>query len=156
MIRPILAHYFLSILIVCILCSAGCSGGRAKPADMPPLFPGTFTFMQEGEPLVEANIILHSDTPWSVGGMTNERGEMRLVTNGYWEGAPAGTYKITVRKVVFDINEATGDIIRQTDVIENQFKREHTTPLEVEIGRGDNSQTFDVGRAVSINVPISD
>jgi len=157
MTRQTFTFFFLSAFLFGVLLTAGCGGGgRPIPADMPPLFPSILTFTQEGEPLAEANILLHSDSKWSVGGMTNEKGEMKLVTNGYWDGAPEGTYKITVRKIVVVLNEETGDIIRQTDVIENQFKRENTTPLGITIGKGDNNQTFDVGKAVSINVRISD
>jgi len=61
-----------------------------------------------------------------------------------------------VRKIVVEHHAETSDVIRQTDVIESQFKREGTTPLETTIGRGNNNQTFDVGKAVSVNIPISD
>jgi len=147
----------LSVWLCCIILFAGCGGGgRAKPKDMPPLYQGTLTFVQDGVPLDEASIILHSDSKWSVGGKTNEKGALKLTTNGYYDGAPEGTYKITVRKIVAVVNEATGTVTKKTDVIENQFKRENTTPLEVEIGKKDNNQTIEVGKAVSVNVPVTD
>ena len=156
MAKQTFAIFVLSALFAGILLSTGCGGGRERPKDLPPLFPGTLTFTQGGVPLAEANIILHSESKWSVGGNTNEKGEMKLVTNGLWNGAPEGSYKITVRKIEVVLDEVTGNVRKQTDVIEDQFKREKTTPLAVEIGKSDNNKTFDVGKAVSINVPVTD
>ena len=146
----------LSILLGCVLLFAGCggSGQRAKPKDLPNLYPCVLTFTQEGVPLAEANIILHSDSKWSVGGLTNDKGEVNLVTNGFYDGVPEGTYKITVHKIVAVMNETTDNVAKQTDVIENNYKMETTTPLEITIGKSDNNKTFDAGKAVSINVPL--
>ena len=147
---------FLSAVLCCVLLSAGCGGGgRAKPKDMPPLYPVTLTFTQEGVPVDEASIVLNSSGKWAVAGMTDEKGEVNLVTNGFYDGAPEGSYKIAVTKIVYEKNSA-GTIVKQTDVIPDQFKREATTPLEIEIGKKDNNKTFDLGKAVSINVPIED
>ena len=146
----------LSTIFCCVLFLAGCAeGGRAKPKDLPRLFPCTLTFTQENMPLEGASIVLRSDSKWAVAGKTNEKGEVKLATNGFYNGVPEGTYKITVRKIVVVMNEATGDVAKQTDVIPDQFKSEATTPLEIEIGVGDNNKTFDLGKATSINVPVS-
>ena len=148
--------FFLSALLCCVFFFTGCGGDggkRAKPKDLPRLFPCTLTFTQEGVPLEGASIILHSEDRWAVGGKTDEKGEASLVTNGHYDGAPAGTYKITVRKMI-TVQDAEGEVTKQTDVIPDQFKREAMTPLEIEIGKSDNNKTFDLGKAVSINVPI--
>jgi len=139
-----------------MLFTAGCSGGgqRKKPADMPPLFPSTLIFTQEGVPLAGARITLYSDSKWGVGGLTNENGEVKLVTQGYFDGIPEGTYKITVHKVVIVMDKNNEYTLKQTDVIANEFKRESTTPLEIAIGKKDNNKTFDLGKAVSINLPV--
>ena len=147
---------FLSALLCGVLFSAGCGRGRPKPPDMPPLYPCTLTFTQQGVPLTEASIVLHSDSKWAVSGKTNEKGEAKLVTSGFYDGVPAGTYKITVTKFVVVENETTGATMKRTDVMEKQFKKAETTPLEITIGKSGNNQTFDVGKAVSINLPISD
>jgi len=153
MIRQTLT-VFLPILPFCVLLSVGCNdGGRAKPKDLPPLYATTLTFTQEGVPLDDASIVLHSDGRWAVAGRTNEKGEVILTTNGYYDGVPAGTYKISVTKIIFEQN-SKGLIIKQTDVIPNQFKNENTTPLEIEIGTKDNNKTFDLGKAIKVNVPI--
>jgi len=148
---------FLSVFLVCCtIFSAGCggSGQRAKPKDMPPLFPCTLTFTQEEVPLAEASVILHSDSKWAVSGKTDEKGEVKLVTNGFYNGAPAGTYKITVTKFIVVEDETTGATIKRTDVIGKQFQSAQTTPFEIEIGKGGNDKAFDVGKAVSMNIPI--
>jgi len=158
MTRQTITTFFLSVICLCVLLSTGCGGWgqRAKPKDLPPLYPCTLTFTQDGVPLTEANVVLHSDSKWAVGGKTNEKGEVNLVTNGFYNGAPEGTYKITLRRVVVVMNEATGNVAKQTDVIANPFKRAATTPLEIAIGRSksENNKTFDVGKAVSINIPV--
>jgi len=141
-------------LTCCLLLSAGCGGGREKPKDLPPLHPGTLTFEQEGVPLGDAHIILHSDSKWAVSGRTNEKGEVKLVTGGFYDGVPEGTYKIIVRKSVVVEDETTGNTIRRTNVVAPQFTQANTTPLEIEIVKGRNSQTFDLGKAVSVNVPV--
>jgi len=156
MMKQTFAIFFLSAFFCFVLLIAGCSGGRAKPKDLPPLYPCTLTFTQEGVPLADASIILHSDSKWSVGGKTDEKGEVRLATNGFYEGVPEGTYKITVWKMVVEHHAETSEVIRQTDVVERKFSSEATTPLEITIGKGNNNQTFDVGKAVSVNIPISD
>ena len=146
--------FFVLLLSFCVLLSVGCNdGGRAKPKDLPPLYSATLTFTQEGIPLDDASIVLHSDGKWAVAGRTNESGEVKLTTNGYYDGVPAGTYKISVTKVIFEQN-SKGLIVKQTDVIPNQFKTENTTPLEIEIRTKDNNKTFDLGKAIKVNVPI--
>ena len=142
------------LLLVFMIAGCGGSGGqRKKPSDLPPLYPCTLTFTQEGVPVDDAHITLHSDSKWAVGGRTDEKGEVKPVTNGFYDGVPAGMYKITVAKMVIVENEA-GDTVKQTEVVDKTFRKKETTPLEIEIVKGNNDQTFDVGKAVSINVPV--
>jgi hypothetical protein len=136
----------------CVLLNVGCSNQRDKPKDLPALFPCTLTFTQDGAPLDGANISLHSKSKWSVGGVTDENGNVKLVTNGFYDGVPADTYKIVVRKVV-EV-ESNGEVVSRTDVINAKFKKEGTTSLEITISQGNNDQTFDLGKVVNISLPI--
>ena len=146
---------FLSVLLCCILLfTVGCGDGRPKPKDMPPLYPCTLTFTQEGVPLEGARITLYSDSKWGTGGTTDDKGEVKLVTQGYYDGVPEGTYKITVHKLVVVMDAKNEVAIKQTDVVANEFKKEATTPLEITIGKKENDKTFDLGKAANVNVPV--
>ena len=145
------SHLFFAALFV------GCGAkDDGKPADMPPLFPATLTFTQEGAALDGATIILHSDSKWSVRGRTDNQGKVQLSTNGYYDGVPEGSYKITVQKIAGTLDPATGELVRQTDVIDPALQRPETTTLEIDIVKGNNDKAFDVGKAANINIPISD
>jgi hypothetical protein len=138
-----------------MLLSTGCGGGgRAKPKDLPPLYPCTLTFIQEGAPLAKADIILHSDSKWAVTGQTNENGQVKLTTNGYYDGVPEGTYKITVRRIIVVMDAKNENPVKQTDIIPNEFKMAANTTLEIAIGKKENDKTYDLGKAVRINVPL--
>ncbi len=145
------------VLISCLVLSFGCRGGRAKPEGLPDLHPCTLTFTQEGAPLVGANIALRSSDPsyqWSVGGRTDQQGMVSLVTNGYYDGAPLGTFKVTVRKIV---EQMEGEkVVKLTDVIPRAFQTADTSTLELDIVKGAHTQTFDLGKPASVNMPIED
>ena len=138
---------FLLAMAVGIL---GC-GKSDKPTDLPPLFPCTLTFTQEGHPLAEASFALRSTDPafkWGVGGRTDENGKGIVMTHGKYRGAPTGSYKVTVRKIA--ILEEKGEKTVEAYVVAPELKDMETTTLEIEIVKGTNEKTFDVGNAVSI------
>ena len=145
---------YLFFLLPLLMVSIGCNRGPAKPEGFPPLFPCTLTFEQEGSPLSGAVFSLLSvDDPsfkWSVGGITDEAGKAVLTTNGLHRGAPAGKYKITVRKMV--VLARTEETLKRADVIDPLLQKAETTTLEIEIAKGDNEKTLEVGKAVSVPI----
>lgn len=77
----------------------GCGGGAGKPDDLPPLTPCTLTVMYQGSPLTDATVTLTPESGKWVGvGQTDESGKVEVRTNGQFEGVPAGTYTVTVKK----------------------------------------------------------
>ncbi|MDR1268816.1 MAG: hypothetical protein LBK82_04775, partial [Planctomycetaceae bacterium] len=111
---------------------------------------------------------------WSVGGGTDENGQVVLMTNGRYAGAPEGKYKITVDKVVSKVppipkeselpedekqrQKIFDDINKQTTItriVDEKFLDEKKTPLELEIVKGKNKQTFDLGKPVNKTLPVN-
>jgi hypothetical protein len=166
----IVVGLFFSIITI-----IGCDDNR--PSDMPSLQPVVLTFTLDEKPLSEAIVTLYSTDPnfkWSVGGGTDEKGQIVLMTNGRYAGAPEGKYKITVDKVVRNSppipNESElpkdkkqrqkifNDIDRQTTItriVDEKFLDEKKTPLEIEIVQGKNKQIFDLGKSVNKILPLN-
>lgn len=164
----------LFISISSIVLSLGCGGGRAKPKDMPDLYPCNVTITQDGAPLVGATVVLAStisDFKWSGIGTTNEKGVAEIYTNGFYKGVPLGTFKVSVSKteregpelpdedtLPEDPNERKKIIdpikkqIAYYDIVAAEYMDGKTTPLEIEITSGKNDQTFDVGAKVKVQV----
>lgn len=148
-------------LILVALSIAGCTGNDGRPADLPPLFPCEITITQEGNPLVGATVGLESigesQGTYFPAGITDDRGKTVLSTYGY-DGAPAGKYKVTVRKTVTEggsnaTNEygepiGSGGIEYRT--VETKFSRANTTPHEIEVTKSRTmlQATFDVGKPI--------
>lgn len=153
----------------------GC-GARAKPADMPALQPCSITFIQEGKPLSGANIILHSsdsDFKWGVGGVTDENGVVVLKTNGFYDGVPVGTYKISLTKLISDgppppsslpddedertkiMNEYAKQVTHYS-TIPAEFRKKDSTSLEIEVVKGKNEKTLDLGKEVKDIIVMTD
>ena len=161
-----------SILFSCalILLFVGC-GGDGRPDGMPALHATALTFTQGNTPLADASVTLSPDdaslSQWSIGGVTNNRGVVTIQTNGF-NGAPAGTFRITVNKT-----ETEGEAAPRTEPVDNDapfvetsnirsfqvVAAEHrslaTTQLTVEITPGRNAQTIDLGPAVREEIAAS-
>ena len=148
-------------LMFVVFAIAGCAKNDGRPADLPPLFPCEITVTQEGTPLSGATIALESageaKSSYFPSGITNESGKAVLSTYGF-AGAPAGTYKVTVRKTVVEdikqIVDSYGDTVDDNGVeyrtVEIKFSNAGTTPHEIEVstGRGTTQATFDVGKPI--------
>jgi len=147
-------------LVLAVISVAGCTRDDGRPKDLPPLFPCEITITQGGTPLAGATVALESSggsTNYIPSGITEESGKAVLSTYGF-KGAPAGKYKVTVRKtVVEDITQVVdsyGDMVdspgTEYRTVESQFSRADTTPHELEI-TGDKKPTqatFDVDKPV--------
>jgi len=81
--------------------ATGC-GGPARPDGMPRLYPASVTVIQEGAPLEGAMVQLVSDDPalsrWGPTGITDASGVTVLRTDGTYDGAPLGTFRVVVSK----------------------------------------------------------
>ena len=151
--------YFLPLIVVLVF--TACSG-QTKPPGLPPLFPCEITVTQDGQPLAGANIVFYGGQTWVVGGGTGNNGVAKIYTQGTFEGAPAGTYKVTVTKTVTeggpteaDRNNPSyaGDGGTTYDTVDKQFRSVDTTPLEIEVQSGKNAKTLDVEKSVKVLQP---
>ncbi|MDR2754742.1 MAG: Ig-like domain-containing protein [Planctomycetaceae bacterium] len=101
--------YLHKILIVILLFFSfsvsflsGCGSKRVQPDGMPTLYHCSIQITQNGQPLTDAIVSLHSTSenfPWTINGRTNENGQAEIFTHGYFKGAPAGDFKVTVDKL---------------------------------------------------------
>ena len=151
--------------------TTGC-GGPARPAGMPKLYPASITVIQDGEPLAGALVLLSSEDPelvrWGPTGITDEQGVVVLRTDGKYNGAPLGTFKVVVEKRDRDPhphpewaslppenpNYRRYDIMEMArknyDLVELHYGSIVDTPLTVEITAKRKNYTVDVGKSVRI------
>ena len=165
------------VILSCLFVSAsllliGC-GGEKLPPGMPKLYPATITVIQDGQPLEGASVILLNTDPsttWSAGGITNQNGKITLRTLGRYDGAPAGKYRVTVKKTESpditlpaempddpeerrEYNRLVKEIAENTFyVVDPKFGLDQTI-LEVEITPLDLNVSVDVSPVVRIKVP---
>ncbi len=88
-------------LILAAFVFNGCSKEN-RPDDLPKLYPVTLTFTLDGRPLDNAlvNLVTEDKTisKWTVGSVTDAEGKAIIVTHGQFRGAPAGKFKVCVKK----------------------------------------------------------
>jgi len=152
-------HY---LLLLSLLCFSGC-GGRKKPSDLPPLYPVKITVIQDGNPLEEATVSLITEgVRFTTAGITDKNGVATIKTDIDWSGAPAGTYKVCISKVVMPPEAPTDASLSYEErraqagvrsgqtksLVNSRFLRPHTTPLSIEVTTSGATETFDVGAAV--------
>ena len=153
-----------------ILFIAGC-GGAKKPDGMPALHKTTLTFTQGGTPLAEATVALvplEGAMTWPAGGVTDNNGVLRVKTQGQFEGAPAGNYKITVSKTETEGTAETGESSDEANVrpvavssnvksyylVDKKYRNAKDSDLTLEVKAGTNTETFDLGPAVRELIPV--
>ena len=148
-------------LILIAVSMTGCGRDTSRPADLPPLFPCTITITQDGNPLSGATVDLEpadgANTNYRASAITDESGRAVLTTYGY-KGAPAGRYKVTVRKTLIEnVGEVTneyGEVVGSSGLeyrtVERMYSDAKTTPHEIEVttGRDTTHATFDVGKPI--------
>ena len=165
-----LSSIFLLLLATSLM--TGC--GERLPDGMPRLYPASITVTQEGTPLAEAVVQLVSEDPanasWGAGGTTNESGIAVLRTNGKYNGAPLGTYKVTVSKMEQDPHPnpelkgggedevrrylAVARTLRTYRLIEPQYSSLNDTPLRVEIIPNERTYAIDAGKKIRVVVRL--
>ena len=144
------------LLLFSLLLPCGC-GDSARPKDLPSLYSCTVLVIQDGKPLEEARVELHSEgeQKYVPTAYTDASGIAVMQTHGF-SGAPAGKYKITVSKnieddVVYQIGEEGEQVVASYNVyktVDDQHSSASTTPHEVEVGRKTSRMEVNVGDAV--------
>ena len=83
-------------------------------------------------------------------GVTDAQGKAIIKTYGF-EGAPAGKYKVTVRKLVVEEGAKVTIHGPEYQAVERKYMDAKTTPHEVEILNSKKAveMTFDVGKVLS-------
>jgi hypothetical protein len=137
-----------------LLLQLGCR--QRLPDGMPPIYPCKIIFTQEGKPVFNASVILHpvaqSDQYWAVSSVSDANGVTTLSTNGNYKGVPAGTYKVTVEKILQETPGKDGYYLY--DSIDIQYRSVDTTPIQVEVttNKKQNVFSFDLGKETQTRV----
>lgn len=87
-----------SVVVIPILFVFGCGGdGGPKPIEVQKTVPVSGIVTYKGKPLANASVIFHAlDGKVAARGMSDGAGTFRLSTYSADDGAPVGTYKVTV------------------------------------------------------------
>lgn len=167
---PKLAFIMLFTTVVTLLLT-GC--GEKRPEGMPPLTPCELTVTQENAPLAGATVsLIPADgmAQWNVVSITDEKGVAKILTNGQYNGAPEGNYKIIIIKIEMEAqtgaavpkpgepgyDEAVANLgnkpsAKRYFLIDKKFTNPASTPLSIEIkGSAPIKQNLDAGKAVRI------
>lgn len=158
---------------VALAAVVGC-GGPKKPADLPDLYPVKITVIQDGQPLEGASIMLNDPSlqvRFVMGGQTDAKGVAEIKTDGQFPGAPAGEFKVTVRKTTKP--EITDEVApsdpaeraewekkqaeisaQMADTVDLKFGDMSKTPETITVAPGGVEKTIDVGEKV--NIPFSE
>jgi hypothetical protein len=123
---------------------------------MPPLYSVTLEFLQDGQPLADASVILHPEEAsgkWFAGGTTDSQGKIKPATQGRYDGVAAGKYKVTVSKIEIDEKsiKIIGEGLQTYDsyhLVEPKFAEIAQTPLTLEVSKKGENFSFDAGAAV--------
>ena len=162
-----------SFLIVGACIFLGCNREKL-PEGMPKLYPCTITIIQDGKPLSEASITLHPEDStllrWIPGGVTDRNGVCTVRTLGRYPGSMSGSFKVTVEKIEAEESSFPGDPppgvdkgewdrkreqekLRAWRLVEKKYSSYLTTPLEMQVSAGKNSEKFDIGASVRDEIP---
>ena len=147
------------VLLFCVALIVGC--GPKRPEGMPPLVSCVLTILcEDGAPVDNAVVTLIPENPelrqWAIAGSTNASGVVTITTHGDFAGAPAGRYKVTVRKVEMvetgEVDEF-GPVMGALPLIEEEFSNPSQTPLELEIGSSSVREEFRVRKNANPVLP---
>jgi hypothetical protein len=136
------------VILLMAFCFTSCA--PSLPKGMPPIYPCTITLNQEGVPLEGASVaLIPEDTTLTFvfAGATNSDGSVEMYSHGKHRGVPAGKYKLTVRK---SDREIQNDKVWEVSLVDIQYRKPDTSPLQIEIAEKKNNFTFELGKAVKI------
>ena len=138
-------------LLFCVALIIGC--GPKRPEGLPKLVSCVLTFQYEdGSPVGNATVSLAPEDDnlrqWSISGSTNASGVATITTNAEFTGAPAGKYKVVIRKVELlptDEQDEYGEPVMETrSLIAEEFTNAGRTPHSLEVGGSPVTETFKV------------
>ena len=171
-VLSIMQKYILFLLLLLSVSLFSCSN---RPPGMPVLYPCKITVIQGEAPLADATVILinvsdiATGQAWAPMGKTNSSGVAVMMTNAQYSGAAAGKYQIIVEKRDMEPSKlgpppaadspeydawsekrANEDLALLTLI--DEVYSSSKTPHEIEVGKGPNEKTIDVGKAVRIKM----
>ncbi|MDR0608945.1 MAG: hypothetical protein LBG58_02450 [Planctomycetaceae bacterium] len=167
-----LQQLLLMILLLTVLFINGCGNERKRPQGMPKLYRCTLHFTQEGVPLADAIVSLHSVSQtfsWTLGGRTDENGMAEIFADSYFKGVPEGDFKVVVHKseVVIpkppevlpqneeEISRIFSNINRnrhEYSLIDIQFTDVKKSPLILTVKKSKHNETFELGEKVRVKI----
>jgi len=146
----------LLLTLSLLFCAAPITGcGPARPEGLPKLVSCVLTFQYEdGSPVDNAMVSLAPENAdlrkWSIAGTTDSSGVATISTNADFVGAPAGKYKVVIRKVELlptDEKDEYGEPVMETrSLIAEEFTNAGTTPHSLEVGSSSVTETFNVAK----------
>lgn len=139
------------LTLAVIVLFSGC-GGSDIPANRPKTVPVNGIIKQKGTPIAGVTVAFIPSTSNAIGavGVTNEKGEFRLMTFAPGDGAVPGPYKVTLTKSVVEGGELTEDSsAKSTAVTKHLINSKYANPnssgfaVNVEEGK-ENHFPFDL------------
>ena len=151
---------FYTILSVSVLLLFGGCQPSKRPDGLPPLYPCTVTITQNGTPAADVSVrfISKETSKWPVTGITDASGKAVMVTYGQFKGAPLGEYTVVVSKTesesVTAASEYSSGITKIFSLIAVEHRQPETSQLQMTVQKGNNTETFDVGKPVRVLVDM--
>ena len=158
-------YLFFFLLAAACVVTVGC-GGEQRPDGLPPTYPLSIKVLQEGQPLDDATVTLYfadGSMNWTIGGVTDAGGVAKMYTHGKFEGAPEGSFNVTVSKMLYEgkaehdaaMDAGDTEAARRIEVnawqlVADEYMIPARTPIKVEVTKGTKSLEIDAGSAVRI------
>lgn len=132
----------------------GCSGrGDKWTQSRPPVYKATGKVMYQGKPLEKALVLYHpSNGDHSPYGETDAEGNFVLTTFDQADGGPAGSYKVVVTKMEYELKPTPYDTPEESSVaripkhlLPAKYSKKETTDLTAEIkADGENVTVLEI------------
>ena len=150
--------FLVGLTLGCALL-VGC--GEPRPEGMPTLYPCEITVMDGDGAFDNAGLSLSPvEGTWSATGQTNEMGVAKIVTQGKYEGAAAGKYRVSLSKRSPDIGlsdeeirklppeeakKATNERVPGESLVPDYLSIAKLSPIEIEVtADGENKVTINL------------
>jgi hypothetical protein len=137
---PSAATFLRTLSGIACLCLVACTGCSQAQPEHVPVYPATGTITLKGQPMPGAFIALHPKNPQenvpTPRADVGKDGAFKVTTFAGGDGAPEGTYVVTVQwnKLV----KNGSDLVAGPNVAPSQYSKPETSKLEVRIAAGQN------------------